>query len=194
MSRPKKITDNQLVSNWLIEHRWANTLNTETKHQLPSFVEEAVMAAVYIVAGTSNGRVNISPKLVKKAMMLHTISVDSVKVLELGYDLSDRQAQRLAQTARFALDGITHRIQEFENNLSEEFKMNRKLEWGFVMDYYNQRQSNLYTNPAFRPSVPESIIMLYKQGKYLEYGEAVREFRQNSLPSEYITEFKEVHL
>lgn len=177
MARPKKTTDNKLVSDWLIEHRWANTLNTETKHMLPSFVESAVMAAIYIVAGTSNGRVNISPKLVKKALMLREISSDTVRPLELGYDISDRQAQRLAQTVRFALDGITHRIQEFENNLSEDFKMNRKLEWGFVMDYYNDKDSKLYTNTHSREPVPEHIISLYRQGKYLEYGEAVRAFR-----------------
>jgi len=29
MARPKKSTDNIIVSDWLIEHRWANTLNTE---------------------------------------------------------------------------------------------------------------------------------------------------------------------
>lgn len=177
MARPKKITDNQIVSNWLIEHRWANTLNTETKHHLPSFVEDAVMAAVYIVAGTNNGRVNISPKLVKKAMMLTDISVETVKPLEFGYDLSERQAQRLAQTVRFALDGVSSRIQDFENRLSEDFKMNRKVEWGFIQDYYTQRESKLHC--PIKPPIPESILTLYKEGKYLKYGEAVRQFRVN---------------
>lgn len=186
MGRPEKTTDNQLVSDWLIEHRWANTLNTETKHQLPSFVEDAVMAAIYIVAGTSNGRVNVSPKLVKKAMMLREINTETVRPLELGYDISDRQAQRLAQTVRFALDGIRHRIQEFENNLSEEFKMNRKLEWGFIQDFYTGKNSRLYTLYAKAP-VPQHILDLYREGKYLEYGEAVRRFRDKELPSENIT-------
>ena len=71
-------------------------------------------AAVAVVAGSSNGKVNISPKLVMKALMLRTISSQEVKMLEVGYEMSDRQSQRLAQTARFALDGIRHRIQEYE--------------------------------------------------------------------------------
>jgi len=176
--KPKK-TDNELVSDWLIETRWASNLNAGTKQQLPAFVEEAVMAAVYIVAGTSNGQVNISPKLVCKALMLRSISTESVQPLEVGYDLSKRQAQRLAQTARFALDGIRHRIQEYESQLSEEEVMNRKLEWGFVVDYYNGKQSKLYANPPSAETIPNEIKQLYKDKKYWEYGEAVRAFRDS---------------
>lgn len=115
MGAKLKKTDNQLVSDWLIDHRWINSLNSGTKMQLPSFVDDAVWAALAIVAGTSNGKLNVSPKLVKKALMLKIISTDEVKRLEVGYDMSDRQARRLAQTARFALNGIRHKIQEYDN-------------------------------------------------------------------------------
>jgi len=53
MGRKSKKTQNEIVAEWLIEHRWKNGLNIDTKQKMPAFVEEAVMAAVYIVAGTS---------------------------------------------------------------------------------------------------------------------------------------------
>lgn len=172
--KPKK-TDNVLVSEWLIRHRWMNSLNTSTIQQLPGFVDDAVWAAISIVAGVSNGKVNVSPKLVMKSLMLKDISSHEVKRLEVGYEMSDRQARRLAQTARFALVGIHHRIQEYENNLPEEVKMNWKLEKQFVDDYYAGRESPLYSRPA--QELPLEISALCKQKKYLEYAKALKEFR-----------------
>lgn len=175
MARLPKKTQNELVAEWLIEHRWRNSLNTDTKQKMPAFVEDAVMAAVYIVAGTSNGQVNISPKLVFKCLMLPEITSESVATREVGYAMSDRQARRLAQTVRFALDGIRHRIQEYENTITEEEKEKIKLEKDFIRDYYTGRQSNLYSPPM--EELPSEILALRLEGKYLEYGEAVRAFR-----------------
>lgn len=145
---------------------------------MPSFVEEAVMAGVYIVAGTSKGQVNISPKLVFKCLMLAEISVETVRPMEYGYEMSERQAQRLAQTVRFILDGITHRVQEYENQIPDEIKENITVEKKFIADYYSGRQSSLYAPPM--ASVPMEILNLNKEGKYLEYGVALREFRRNN--------------
>lgn len=175
MARQPKKTDNEIVAEWLIEHRWRNSLNTDTKQRMPAFVEDAVMAAVYIVAGTSNGQVNISPKLVFKCLMLSEISSKSVATREVGYEMSDRQARRLAQTVRFALDGIRHRIQEYENSITEEQKENIKLEKNFIRDYYQGRESPLHSPPL--RELPSEILALRLEGKYLEYGEAVRAFR-----------------
>lgn len=175
MARLPKKTDNELVAEWLIEHRWRNSLNTDTKQRMPAFVEDAVMAAVYIVAGTSNGQVNISPKLVFKCLMLSEISSESVATREVGYAMSQRQAQRLAQTVRFALDGIRHRIQEYENTITEEEKEKIKLEKDFIRDYYQGRKSPLHSPPM--EELPSEILALRLEGKYLEYGEAVRAFR-----------------
>ena len=172
--KPKK-TDNVLVSEWLIRHRWMNSLNTSTIQQLPGFVDDAVWAAVAIVAGVSKGKLNISPKLVMKSLMLKDISSDEVKRLEVGYDLSDRQARRLAQTARFALDGIRRRIQEYENNMPTAMKMNWRLEKQFVDDYYSGRESPLYSPKA--KELPPEIFLLHEQGKYLEYAKALMKFR-----------------
>ena len=177
MARLPKKTDNVLVAEWLIENRWRNSLNTDTKMKMPAFVEDAVMAAVYIVAGTSNGQVNISPKLVFKCLMLPEITSELVKSREIGYDMSDRQARRLAQTVRFALDGIRHRIQEYENSITEEDKEKIKLEKDFIRDYYIGRQSPLHSPPM--KELPSEILALRTEGKYLEYGEAVRAFRLN---------------
>lgn len=179
MGRKSKKTQNEIVAEWLIEHRWKNSLNIDTKQKMPVFVEEAVMAAVYIVAGTSSsGRVNVSPKLVFKCLMLPEIATETVKLMEVGYDMSLRQSQRLAQTVRFALDGIRHRIQEYESKLTEQDLENIEMERKFISDYYAGRESSLYSPP--KPELPLEILKLREDGKYLEYGEAVRAFRLNN--------------
>jgi hypothetical protein len=175
MARLAKKTDNEIVAEWLIENRWRNSLNTDTKQKMPAFVDDAVMAAVYIVAGTSNGQVNISPKLVFKCLMLNSITSELVKTREVGYEMSDRQARRLAQTVRFALDGIRHRIQEYESQISDEEKENTAMEKEFIRDYYQGRQSKLHS-PAMA-EIPSEILALREEGKYLEYGLAVQAFR-----------------
>lgn len=175
MARLPKVTNNVIVAEWLIEHRWKESLNTGTKQKMPAFVEDAVMAAVYIVAGTSNGQVNISPKLVFKCLMLNSITSELVKTREIGYEMSDRQARRLAQTVRFALDGIRHRIQEYESQISDEEKENTEVEKEFIRDYYQGRQSKLHSPPM--AELPSEILTLREEGKYLEYGIAVQAFR-----------------
>ena len=177
MGRKAKVTDNILVAEWLIQNRWMNSLNTDTKQKLPAFVDDAVWAAVSIVAGVSNGKVNVSPKLVMKSLMLKAITSEAVKKLEVGYEMSDRQSRRLAQTARFALDGIRRRIQEYENNMSEEVKQSWIMEKKFIQDYYRGKESPLYS-PPYKP-LPVEISALYRDREYLEYGEAVRKFRVN---------------
>ncbi|MCY1452828.1 hypothetical protein D9M71_697800 [compost metagenome] len=109
--------------------------------------------------------------------MLPEITSELVKSREIGYDMSDRQARRLAQTVRFALDGIRHRIQEYENTITEEKKEKIKLEKEFIRAYYTGRQSPLHSPPM--KELPYEILQLRLDGKYLEYGEAVREFRIN---------------
>lgn len=175
MGRPIKKTENEIVAEWLIQHRWRDSLTSGTKQRMPAFVDDAVMAAIYVVAGTSNGQVNVSPKLVFKCLMLPTISVETVSRMEVGYDISKRQAQRLAQTVRFALDGIKHRVQEYENSIPEEKKENIALEKQFIKDYYLGRESALYSpNMA---ELPIEISRLKLDGKYLEYAHAVYDFR-----------------
>lgn len=178
MGRKAKVTDNVLVANWLIRNRWMNSLTTDARQRLPGFVDDAVWAAIAIVAGQSDGTLNINPKLVMKALMLKSISTEEVKRLEVGYDMSDRQAQRLAQTTRFALDGIRHRIQEYENTIPEETKMLFRMEKSFVDAYYSGTPSPLYSEPL--EELPEEISLLREQSKYVEYALRVKEFRTNN--------------
>jgi len=187
MVRTVMVTENELVSEWLIRTRWMNALNITTRLQVPGFVDDAVWAAVTIVAGTSNGKVNVSPKLVLKALMLNPITAQEVKRCEIGYDMSDRQARRLAQTARFALEGIKHRIQEYEHNLPKEVKMSWKLEKGFVNDYYSNTPSILYSKPLC--PLPTEISALHEEKKYVEYAYALRAFRldQNGVTHRFKT-------
>jgi len=177
MEKTAKKTDNQIVAEWLIQHRWRDSLTSGTKQRMPAFVDNAVMAAIYVVAGTSNGQVNVSPKLVFKCLMLPSISVETVSKMEVGYAISKRHAQRLAQTVRFALEGILHRVQEYENQISDTDKENTEMEREFIKDYYLGRDSKLYSQ-EMQP-LPTEILQLKVDGKYIEYAEAVREFRIN---------------
>lgn len=177
MARPTKRTDNEVVADWLIENRWRNSLNSDTKMKMPAFVEEAVWAAVYIVAGTSNGKVNISPKLVFKCLMLDPITSEGVKTREVGYAMGDSTARRLAQTTRFALKGIQGRIEAYQQQIPEEIMRIKEMERNFVTAYYTGFQSPLFSKPL--PAVPDEILKLKEDGKYLEYGEALRDFRTN---------------
>lgn len=178
MARPTKKTDNEIVAEWLIEHRWKESLNSDTKQRMPAFVEEAVWAAVYIVAGTHNGKVNISPKLVFKCLMLDPITSTSVKTREVGYDMGDSTARRLAQTTRFALKGIQGRIEAFQQTVPEEVMRVKEMEKGFITAFYTGYNSPLFSEPAV--PIPKEILELRKLGLYLEYGEAVRAFRSRA--------------
>lgn len=175
MGRRPTVTDNTLVSNWMIEYKWLKPISNSTLLRIPSFVDDAIFAALYTVAGVSDGVLNISPKLVKKALMLREISTESVKVLEVGYEMSDRQAQRLAQTVRYAILRIEDQISDYEASYSAARKQEIQMERDFVKAYRQGIESELYSNPL--PTPPEWITSLYHEGKYLEYGEALRTFR-----------------
>lgn len=178
MARKPKVTDNTLVSKWMVEYKWLKPISNSTLHRIPSFIEDAVFAALYTVAGVSDGRLNISPNLIKKALILKEISVDTVRPLEVGYLMSDRQAQRLAQTVRFAIRRIESSIDEYELTQSERRKQEIAMERAFVKAYYYNTDTPLHS-PAAEP-LPQNILELYKEGRYTEYAEAVREFRGTS--------------
>lgn len=175
MARKPKITDNTLVSKWMLEYKWLKPISNSTLHRIPSFVEDAIFAALYTVAGVSDGRLNISPSLIKKALMLKEISVDTVRPLEVGYSMSDRQAQRLAQTARFAIGRIESSIEKYELTQSEQRRQLIEMERAFVKSYYDNTDTPLHSAPALE--LPQNILDMYKEGRYIEYAEAVREFR-----------------
>lgn len=175
MTKTSKKTENKTVANWLIHNRFKH-MSIGLKQQMPSFVEDAVYTAVYIVAGTSKGKVNVSPKLVYKCLMLDEITTSSVMSVEVGYDMSLRQAQRLAQTTRYALRAIVRRTQESDLQIPTEPSEDEAMERKFINDYYQGKNSSLYSEPLSTP--PEWITELRRQKKYVEYGEALRSYRK----------------
>lgn len=55
-------------------------------------------------------------------------------------------------------------------------KFNYTLENQFVEDYYKEAESKYYSKT--KTTIPQEILNLYSEGKYLEYGQAVKKFRE----------------
>jgi hypothetical protein len=177
MARKPTVTDNTLVSSWMIDYKWLKPVSNSTLLRIPAFVDDAIFAALYTVSGVSGGKLNVSPKLVKKALMLKEISSESVKGLEFGYEMSDRQAQRLAKTVRYAILRIESQIDAYQEAYTIARKQEIQMERNFVKAYRQGTESELYSHT--QPAPPAWITALYTEGKYLEYGVALQEFRSN---------------
>lgn len=180
--RQPKVTDNKAVARWLIEHKWKN-LDREIRARMPAFVDDAVYSALYVCGESSNGTLNVSVANVYRCMMLPELSTTNVRILLEGFGerYADRTIRLITQVTRFAVRGIETRIEQYEtvHQPSEEDLMSWKLEQQFVRDYHTKRPSPLHSQPV--PPAPGCITRLYHQGKYLEYGEAMRAFRQGYL-------------
>lgn len=178
----EKVLDNELVAQYLIKKKWNNLLCEHTEQKLPGFVDDAVWAAVYICAGVTNGKVNISPKLVFRALMLHEISTETVHSLHIFDEkMSKRKARRICQCARFAIEAITARVREEEEKSKMQENFNWRLEQQFVESYYSGVDHDF--NAVLSPT-PQHIKDLYKEGKLEEYGCKLREWKLNELRSE----------
>lgn len=73
------------------------------------WVDDYVFGACTVVTGISNGKLNVSPSHVLRACMLNEISTEIVKKairLEGLRTMSDQQARRICQCARFAIRGM----------------------------------------------------------------------------------------
>lgn len=179
----EKVINNELVAQYLIKKKWNNLLCEHTEQMLPGFVDDAVWAAVYICAGVTNGKVNIAPKLVFRALMLSDISTETIHSLHIFDDkMSLRKARRVCQCARFAIEAITARVREEEqraNMKAQDFSW--KLEQQFVESYYSSVKHDFNT---VLPSTPKYITELYKQGKIEEYGVKLKEWKLKELRSE----------
>lgn len=176
MARKKKEVDNVDVANWIIEHKKYGYAGHSVDNMLPQIVDDAVYAAVYTVAGSSSGTVNVDPSLVFKALMLKTLSTASVKPLEVGHTMSDRQAQRLVQTAAYAARRISEKMKEYDEKLSQEKKNIMKMEKEFATSW-KEGNSSLYSEKS--PPIPQNILDLYFSKKYIEYSNALIEWRKS---------------
>lgn len=180
-----KVLDNEVVAQYLISKKWNNLLCQHTEQMLPSFVDDAVWASIYVCAGSHNGKVNVAPKLVFRALMLPIISTESVHALHIFDDkMSARKARVVCQCARFAIEAITERVREEEEKekMQPDNFVNWKLEKQFVESFYSGVDHDFST---YLNMTPKEITGLYNTGRIAEYKVELREWKLNELRQEY---------
>lgn len=80
-----------------------------------SFIDDAVMAGLYIAVGDSNGKLNVRPRHLRKVICLNVISTADILprfINNHGEPISERTAQYLAAAARVALGGIERHLRQ----------------------------------------------------------------------------------
>lgn len=169
MARKSKVTLNP-------NHDYIRHLYDYSIRGLPPWMDDIIMGACYTSAGISKGKLNVNPAIVKAAIFLPAISTDSCLNIYSLEPISLRTAQRVAKAARFALEGIEMYIQRQRED--EVMKVSWQMEKEFLTSYYTGKESKYYSPPA--QELPYEITQLREQGKYLEYGNAVRDFRLNN--------------
>lgn len=105
--------------------------------QRRSWVDDYVYGSCYVVAGDSNDQLNVKPSHVLRACMLDEISTEIVKkVIRLGglRTMSDQQARRICQCARFAIDGL-----ELYLERNPAVRQELQFEVEFAYSYYEDR-------------------------------------------------------
>lgn len=179
MARPKIVTDNESVADWLLSHNWFHDIDDKTRSKLPEYVDDALWASIYTCAGTSksSGRVNVSPKLVKRAIMLPEISVKAVQRLNIfSTPMSERKAQTICQCVRYTLRSLEERVKkEMKKNASQETEFNYRLERQWIESYYSGVNHEF---DKVLPKTPKPIQELYIEGKIEEYKQALKSFHE----------------
>ncbi|SFO19244.1 hypothetical protein [Pseudomonas syringae] len=78
-----------------------------------SFIDDAVMAGLYIAVGDSNGKLNVRPRQVRKVICLDVISTSEILprfINNHGNPICKRTAQYLAAAGRIAIGGIERHL------------------------------------------------------------------------------------
>lgn len=161
-------------------YEYMRHMNDYNIRGMPHWMDDIVMGACYTSVGISKGKLNANPALVKAALFMPLISTATCLNIYSLDSISERTAQRVAKAARFALGGIRMYIE----NMPEDDIMNVswKIEKEFRADYYAHRESKYYSAP--KAPLPSEISNLKEEGKYEEYGVAVRAFREAELTSD----------
>lgn len=116
------------------------TLNPHASHfkvahaERYSWIDDYVHGACMTVGGVSNGKMNASPSHVLRTCMLDEISTETVKtVIRLDglRTMSDQQARRICQCARFAIGGM-----EFYLERNPTVHQQLQVEVDFAGSYY----------------------------------------------------------
>ena len=98
------------------------------------WVDDYVFGACVVVARINKGKMNVSPSHVLRACLLDEISTEIVKrVIRLSglRTMSDQQARRVCQCARFALDGM-----ELYLERNPTVRQGLQFEVDFTYSYY----------------------------------------------------------
>lgn len=80
-----------------------------------AFIDDAVMAGLYIAVGDSNGKLNVRPRHLRKVICLHSISTAEVLprfTNNHGKPITKRTAEYLAAAARVAIGGIERHLKQ----------------------------------------------------------------------------------
>lgn len=125
-----KLTPNPHASHFKAAH---------AEHQ--SWIDDYVHGACMTVGKDSNGKMNVSPSHVLRACMLDEISTEIVKSvirLEGLRTMSDQQARRVCQCARFAIGGM-----ELYLERNPAVRQQLQFEVDFADSYYQDNTGQL---------------------------------------------------
>lgn len=120
-----KVTPNPYASHLKVAHA--------ERH---SWIDDYVHGTCMTVGKDSNGKMNVSPSHVLRACMLDEISTEIVKSLirlEGLRTMSDQQARRVCQCARFAIDGM-----EFYLERNPIVRQKLQFEVDFAKSYHQE--------------------------------------------------------
>lgn len=102
-----------------------------------SFIDDAVMAGLYIAVGDSNGKLNVRPRHVRKVICFSVIStaelVSRLRTLT-GDPICERTARYLAAAARLAIGGIErhfHRNPALVKRLQAQWERSQRVDEGW---------------------------------------------------------------
>ncbi|TDK53618.1 hypothetical protein [Pseudomonas moraviensis] len=107
-----------------------------------SFIDDAVMAGVYIGVSSSNGKLNVRPRHVRKVICLDTISTAEILPRFLNNHcepITERTAQYLAAAARIAIGGIERHLNKhplLKRRLQAKWDQHQHYvdDWDFELD------------------------------------------------------------
>ena len=102
ITRPKKFTANPIARHIILADVQEKLALAGMPQQ--NWVEDYVMGACYTVAKASNGKLNVNPAHIFAAVKMDLISTGHIMAMCEG--ISERQAQRIGQCARYALAGM----------------------------------------------------------------------------------------
>ncbi|WP_134698002.1 hypothetical protein [Pseudomonas putida] len=120
-------------------NRYADIIRQAVK-QRTHWIENAVMAAVYITVGSSNGTLNIRPTYVRHVITMPIISTEKITLNSIfrNHDfepVSDRYARYLASAGRVAVDHIERYLEQHPDELTGiQARLSLEDTWGDEFD------------------------------------------------------------